>query len=465
MEQHSIEKQPLKEISPRKEAEPKSPEEMIEDLTAEVEEMEEVSETTEKLGKRFDIPKEEVEEIGEKRGFTKKFSSIKNEISKVASAAIDKIKGVFGKKEVAEKAGAPAEISPEKKEKIKEKIGAAEIRAELFEAISKNPDLPREDLMKMLEQGQTKYQIPEKQAEELMSFIEKYAEKHKAVKEVRKQFTDDKLLFNACFGFLPKGKVESLEGPMSIFFRCKNKKDYDEVLIKQMEMYGGTEYSKYSKTLCELSGAVALSNYSAIPELKETLIIEDVTGKAAMKFKFQTEKTKKHEEQHLLKRLFKEPFLRKEASDKMNMAKSMEEKEALIEPYLRAFKEVTADWGAKDEILANLKEGKSPSKMYSILTKKLGEGGLYDYLEIRKNAMEKDFAQKGISKEKYWPLAKKIFHDEYKVSLKESLGAVEELRQMGKNADEIVAMLITEPLEQWQNFVKDLKNYYNKKAI
>jgi len=440
----------------KKESPPKPPEELIEDLTTEVEELGEAEKVAEKIGERLDIPKEEVEEIGRKYGFFEKFSNVGNSIKNTANAAIEKIKGLFGKKEMAEETETAVDISPEKKEEIKEKIGAAKTRAELFKAISKNSDTPPEKLLEMVQSGADKYGLPQNQIEDLKNFVEQYSEKHKAVREVRKQFKDDKLLFNACFGFLPKGKVEALEGSMSLYFRCKNKADYTDIIMRQVGIYIREERGK---TLCKLSGAVALKEFSAIPQLRGSLIIENSAGISGFKFKFEINEARRHEEQHLLKKLFKEPFSRSDAREKMNNAKSAEEKEKMLEPYLRAFKEAAVDRNAKDEILANIKEGESSSKIYSTLTKKLGEGGLYDYLELQRNAMEEDFQQRGISKEKYLPLAKKIFHDEYKVSLKESLNAVEELKKMGKDTDEIVATLITEPLEKWQEFVKDLRIY------
>jgi len=113
-----------------------------------------------------------------------------------------------------------------KEELIKQKEGIAEIQTDLENQIRENPDLSQEELMKTVLAKAPKYKLSENQLALFQETLNKYVERHRAVRETRKKYPHDKELFRACFGKKPEGFVEVIEQPANLHFRCDNLADY-----------------------------------------------------------------------------------------------------------------------------------------------------------------------------------------------------------------------------------------------
>jgi len=359
-----------------------------------------------------------------------------------------------------------------KQELIKQKEGIAEIQEDLEKQIRENPDLSQEELMKTVLAKAPKYKLSENQLALFEETLNKYVEKHRTVREARKQYPHGKELFKACFGKEPEGTIEIIERPASLYFRCHDIKDY--AWTEKDFSRGFPDKGKQKLTKSDINNASMrgghLVNHCLIFPLQNTITVENARGRSMDSPK--VERTLRHEEQHVINSLFREQKLRWFADRLLtekpigeNIIKELHNKKSpeILINYLR-FKRENFENSAKDEILAFYKgAARNLDEIMDLLVEPKAGGGIYDYFDRNKDYLENSLKEKLTSKifrknkKIIRQTLKQVFVNEYQQEIIHSINAINELEKMGKSRDEIIHLLITEPLSRWGKLVQRIK--------
>lgn len=350
------------------------------------------------------------------------------------------------------------EALDEYKEKLAEqKEGLADLQKILIKKIRENPDLPWAEGKEVIEEMARVHKMTEAQKDYAKRIFGNYRSRHQKIKEVRKKYSDDKELYKAAFGKEPEGKVEIIEGPMTLYFRCYDTKDY--ALIYRLVFLLNRELTEEDIEAANLSGGASVP-YSLIPELEGAVIVEN-SQKTPVTHIFGTYS---HEEQHVINKFFQEEETR--ASLGRFKFKDPERARLLFTRYFRLLREPAED-RAKDEILAYLKNGTSVESILRKLTKAEKEGGIYDYLKIIKERSVEEVLSHFQKKPEYLQIgqiaASEVLEKEYVDLLKQGLEAFGKLtKEIGYSTDRAMALLITEPLIKWPKVVRRLHEQSEK---
>lgn len=341
----------------------------------------------------------------------------------------------------------PKEERKEKLRKYKEKLayqkeGLARTQEELTNTIREKPDISWHELYEKALVLLQKYGA-DAQENKVKDILGRYYWRHKAIKEARGQFPGENKLFEAIFGRPPRGKVEVIEGPVTLYFRCHNIKDYALISKQTFLDYRGPSWSERMAARAE--GGVSIGT-SLIPNLQGTIIAERARGS----FDDNKKKVYIHEEQHAIKRLFDERPIRK--------LKPYETGGSLVEQF-RTKRERIAELRVKDEIFAYMKEGRwNPEGVFNVLTMPEKKGGLYDYLAKDKQGLIALYSKNKSSDEKKGIIktVKQVFETEYHELIRNGIRSFQGLIDNGYTVEQTVALLNAEPLTRWPKVVKRL---------
>ena len=240
----------------------------------------------------------------------------------------------------------------EYKEKLAyQKEGLARTQEELTNIIRDNPDISWPELHERALGLLQKYGA-DAQENRIEDILNRYYWRHQAIKEAREKFPDENKLFEAVFGRPPRGKIEVIEGPVTLYFRCHSIKDYALISKQTFLDYRNPSWSE--RRTSRMEGGVSIST-SLVPNLQGTIIAERARGK----FNDDQKKVYIHEEQHAIKRLFDERPVKK--------LEFHETGGSLIEQF-RIKRERIAELRVKDEILAFMKDGRwGPKQVFKFL--------------------------------------------------------------------------------------------------
>src|SRR3989344_998383 len=158
---------------------------------------------------------------------------------------------------------------------IHQKVGIARTIDDLRNTVESTPDTTTEILLSKVQALAPEYKFTPDQISLFKNAIEKYQEKHLAVEKYRAMYLNDADLFEACFGKKPKGKIEIIKGPMTLFFRCFDGDDYS--FINSFHKHLGDETKIVSEDVAHAndSSGIAISNVK-IEELNGTITAENV---------------------------------------------------------------------------------------------------------------------------------------------------------------------------------------------
>ena len=356
------------------------------------------------------------------------------------------------------------------KEKLAyQKEGLAEMQQDLTKAIYENSNIKRAELFEIVDEYAEKYGFIPEQLEAIEYALDKYKEKRREVSKFLREYPDAKECFKELFGAGPKGEVEIIEGPITIYFRCHDPDDFARIYNQRIFSKKGDNYELTAKerAKADLSGGVSILS-SRIKELEGTIIAENARGR---EFDKGSRSIYAHEEQHAIKNLLVREeqdrgFMRalEEAGD------TSKEKKAALEvsfkSYLEERRRVCEDY-AKDEILAFLKGGhRSINSIIEILERNREAGGLYDYFgEDEELVLGKDVREfseyVSYDKEETRKIAKEAVErvynkGDFNQTVRKGITAFVDLYRMydGKKKDSyfkerIIALLINEPLHKW----------------
>ena len=262
------------------------------------------------------------------------------------------------------------------------------------------------------------------------------------------------------FGIKPNGKIEVIEGPMTIHFRCFNPEDYARIRFQTFLRENDNNPKPDEISIAQMTGGVSIP-YALIQELHGTITAENAKTKNFNSFRPLA--IYDHEEQHAIKRIFGDKIQKQTLIDEIMWAKTDEKKLLAIKRYLRFHREYLAEESVRDEILAFVMEAAySPKEVVGFLLRPKERGGLYDYLndEIAKNKKEftilRDALGYQFSKKTLDEIIDNIYKDEYRTRIQNGIDACMALQDSGYSREKVVGVLIHEPLSRWKKVVKRL---------
>lgn len=350
------------------------------------------------------------------------------------------------------------EALAEYKEKLaRQKEGLAGLQDRLISVIRKNPDISHQDFTEIIEKEGKELKLTEGQKFIARTFFSSYELKHGEIKKIRADYPDDVQLFKKLFGKEPKGKIEVIEGPIMLYFRCFNPEDYAP--IDSGAFIENRELTKEEWEVANKSGAITVIK-SLVPGLESSLVAENTQ-------EIPPESRKKifiHEEQHVIKHFFREALIRAEIEEELPPFETNDEARLFSERLFRYWRE-GAEHLVKDEILAYMKSGENSDFTFEKLTKTAEQKGLYDFLqEIREKDVPKFINKNSEYKEIFAKAAKTVLEDEYKALIKRGIIFYKFLvTRMGYFPDRAISLLMTEPLIKWPKVVRRLYDEQSKK--
>lgn len=371
----------------------------------------------------------------------------------------------FSPKEELEKVKeAPREERREKLKEFKERLleqekDIVEIQRELVEKVEADPKTPREALVAEFSKLAAEKGLSDSQKELGEIIIGEYSQKNAAVQRFRNVYQDDRRLFQTVFGSEPKGKVEVVAGPMTLYFRCFDFDDY--FLIYSESFLENKKFGEQEKKSAAFSGGVFI-NSAKIPALWGTIIAEKAEAGEPI-----NKEILEHEKQHAYKNLFYGmyfDFLKKESStaELLNISpeKDKDKYLFLLERSLGGLRAMEAEKRAKDELLAFFKTGEDPEKIKEFLLAPKEKGGLYDYMHDWKEQLTDFGPEVPVYEIKLMQEAiNKVFVKDYEDLLDGAIDAFESLEALGYKKSEAVAFLITKPLSTWNKWVRRLAKH------
>lgn len=345
------------------------------------------------------------------------------------------------------------------------RINLAEMQEEIIGMIRENPDvfLDTNTRLDTLNRIDVQYGLNNWELAEVSRKIAAYNTKHTGVREFRDDHPDDRELYFAAFGRPPLGRVEVIEGPNTLYFRCHDDRDY--ALIHSQKFVGNKEIKQGDINIANMSGGVSIGG-ALVPELRGAIIAENARG---LPFDAHSENIHTHEEQHAINRMFGHLSLPFREETSRFLRDEMGASERTLRDYFRDLRDRELE-RAKDEVIAYFKEHRQPKAIFRDLIKTTSEGGIYDYCakyfqkekrveEGKENTPEEpsfnEFLREKIGSMEELPenieeIKHYVFRDEYRQIIWNGIEAYLDLRRRGYSDEKIAAIFLMEPLFKWQ---------------
>ncbi|MCX6739283.1 MAG: hypothetical protein NT098_04530 [Candidatus Parcubacteria bacterium] len=349
------------------------------------------------------------------------------------------------------------------KEKLAfQKVGMARVQDILIDEIRNKPNGKIEDFYDMAVDLGAEFGMNENQKKITKETLEEYQTRHKAVEKMRKEYPENEELFRHLFGTVPKGEIEIVTGPVSLYIKCHNFEDYLAVCFHDKRKGGGKKRDFTEEERKEAGESGAINVYSeSYPNIGWAITAEN-TSKLSSSENVEQGSLQRflHEEQHAVKSLFdKEIFFDPNypstvfsVRQSFLSAETNEEKGKVLEDFFRAFRHNAEDY-AKDEILAYYKDGRL-ERVYKELTTTEEEGGLYDFLVEPKKLdylwMKSNDEDRALSE----IVRDRVLIEEYKEIVAGGIISIQKMEEVGYEKEEIIALLTHEPLAKWVKATK-----------
>ncbi|TSC72240.1 MAG: Uncharacterized protein G01um101470_382 [Parcubacteria group bacterium Gr01-1014_70] len=377
----------------------------------------------------------------------------------------------------------PKEDRPQALKEFREKLAyqkerIAMIQERIIELIRKNPDNTLKDLKQFVRDEGSLFSLTPKYEKLAESMLKEYIKKHEEIRRVRREIPDDQMLYAVLFQALPKGRVEVIEGPMTLYFKCFNVEDYAR--IRSSAFKDRREINEQDIAAAKMSGGVSLP-YAPLRGLDGTLIAENSEYVEVLPPDVRaqySESVMRHEEQHAIYRLFNRTSKLRNLVNTFRLnarrmslqipADTEHMKQLALEHYVRDERKYYDEQGAKNEILAYYKqELYLPIQIASFLKQSREDGGIYDYFADRAPQLQNDLEHtlgeqyKGMIGQSI----QKVFGSEYHKIVDEGVEAFARLQMEGDfTIDQTIALLICEPLTKWKKVADRLLEIKQKEA-
>ena len=369
-------------------------------------------------------------------------------------------------KEIQEILKAPKEERKEKlsifKEKLAfQKVGLARVQDIMIDEIMRKPEENKEELYDMAVDLGSEFGMNERQKREEEVAIEKYVNLHKGIENILHKFPNTNDLFKELFFETPKGKVELVTGPVSLYFKCYDFQDYLSIFYSNQRRHFGKKRDFTAEERAEAMECKAINIFSiSHPGIGRGVMAENDSGIGRNPNEGEGAVIFTHEEQHAIHSLFdneiildpSDPIQVKSVRQDFLDAETKEEKEKILTNFFRQFRK-NAEIFAKDEMLAHYKDGHDDMAFEEITLPK-EEGGGYDYLEEPRKFqylwMKTDDETRAMTEK----VVQKTLIEEYRETIAKGVEAVRKLEKAGFERGEIIALLTYEPLSKWDKVVE-----------
>jgi hypothetical protein len=338
---------------------------------------------------------------------------------------------------------------------IRQRKALAKLHRFLERTIFFNPNVPKEELMKIFRKFSENYGFDNLQNQIIENMIEGYYEQRRRVLEIRQKFPDDRDLVYRLTGvrLRPNDKVKIGTGPMTldiIVNAFNTGRLYERSENPTIEIYRvPTGFASYTVEECPIYYIVineeGVKKYYGDPEARAIKMHEYQHHKFNLYRGVWGQFTRQYEEKNRLsERLYIEYAM------SLIEEKDPEERKKILKDYLR-IQQKEALRKAKDEILATLSE-RSIRALKSVLDLLFfKEDSPYDYLKKERELT--NYFDDPILEE----MIQEILVKEYREIIERAIDAYAELIEKGKYSQlDANALLYDVPLENWPNMVRRL---------
>ncbi|MBI5765855.1 hypothetical protein HZA71_01355 [Candidatus Falkowbacteria bacterium] len=360
----------------------------------------------------------------------------------------------------------PKEQWRDELEKYKEKLvyqqeGLAKMQVVLTEMAMANPDAPEDMLFKVVDDFRDCYGLTPEQIKKTHLILNAYKKQRETISNFRKEHPENVDLFKTVFGREPKGKLEIIEGPITLDFRCYDSRDYKLILSGKEENY----QQKIMNLLPAFVRDIFISERgrqkedAPIPVLSNGLILEYARGETEER----VESTRRHEEQHAVNHFFKKKFEEEAFLDGLLKETDSGNQTGNIIGYYRE----NIEEYLKDEIISFLKSGESPRQIKTIMRNYIAHAieplkkSFQDDLKRLEQILQgqRDGALPQL--QSAFKEARKHFgNEEYAKGLFslvcDGVDCYVSLESERKNEEETYALLINTPLRNWKSLLHRL---------
>ena len=362
----------------------------------------------------------------------------------------------------------------------KQQLGIAETIQNLELAVMINPQM---DLYSYVREAAPVYSFSKEQLKNFYDGIKEFGKRRKAVEKYRAGQPNDEGLYENLFGKKPKGKVEVIDGMITLHVKCFDEEDYNFAYSVGIEKPDSAELDDEIAK----SSAGALLSRSKISGLKNIISI----GKG-------NSRVMRHEEQHAFNKLFEakgriEPV--EAAVDRSLLTlkskdydyKEEEAKERVIYAVARHLRKLIVNESVREEILSFYREGVSSKSLFDRLSSyefikdyekiygpleeevrisiedsvsevsyKENVARNEKYLGEDEQGYIVDYQRLSIPEEEIKPYVDIVFGEELVKDLRKWIDAVIQLEKMGYSRDDVLALLYQEPIDKWAALARRL---------
>ncbi|PIU15389.1 hypothetical protein COT20_01775 [bacterium (Candidatus Gribaldobacteria) CG08_land_8_20_14_0_20_39_15] len=340
-------------------------------------------------------------------------------------------------------------LSAFKEKFIQQRLKLAQIQNKLEDFVENNPDAKANEISNTVKRDILVGKINPIQDTKIHLAIHKYVTQHKIIKHYLKEFQGKYLdsgegedilwrkeLFKAIFGFYPADKIGLVIRPATLYWRCFNIDDFAKTI--------GHKPQEVEHTL----GLRGPANCQ-IPELRGNIAVENTSVVEKLSSE-QCLKTLIHEESHVIEDFLPHKVVWTERSiENLTPQSTMEEIQTAI---FKRIKEKFAFYQneAKFEILARLREGQTPVKIYLKLIEKQGA---YNWPVKYKLAdkLKEEIQKQCNPNQDMMPMINTIIVNrmkEYQIIVARALDAVTSLKNKFSE-EEAITLLSQESLDKW----------------
>lgn len=306
-------------------------------------------------------------------------------------------------------------------------------------------------LYALIEEYATRLHFTDAQVAVCKDTVKRAVQQSKNIHALRQKYPSDQKLFAWCFGREPRGEVQVVQGPITLYFRCADVEDYAYV-------HAGFDRNETvtpeQLRRAMLSGGIAISTSCGLPTLAINALTLENNGKKSPFIGEPVSWIYDHEELHAYQMLFRETEMN--VMYRPTPPRSPENAQEVINSLyrsIRVLRELHADARAKQEILCFLRVGNEIRDIKNYLLRK-GPDALYDYFVDLKKSMRRSVGQlMPMSMER---IMKEIFDKQYVQHLDHALHAVDTLLKQGYTTEIVIELLMPEPLGKWRAFVRRL---------
>lgn len=347
---------------------------------------------------------------------------------------------------------------------IRQKIWLAKLYVRIHTIIHEHPDTCEKSIFEAIKRYAKLGIFTSSHLVYIDDLVHLYWEKRRAVRLVRTIYKNDAALYAVMFGHTPYGDVHVIEGPITLYFRCDDLRDYARIRFGYLSLHA--RITDHELAIADKSSGVSISSAPIrYRDLEGTLIAEKALESP---FNETARNIYYHEEQHAFFRFItrqKNPSEWKNWKPKVSLPLTPFEEGSstphhvdALQRFLRYLRceRFDGEESAKNELLAYAVGGTHRDMVIQYLLAKEEDDGLYDYFKGYRKRIRGDCIFYASLPENFDALFDHVFEREYRRILEHGYDAIELLKRNGFSIHEIVGLLMMEPLRFWLKVARRL---------